>query len=407
MSHLPHPSPTPAHRGTAAEVFLTSLGLGLTSFGGPIAHLGYFERKYVRQLEWLGAHEYAGIVALCQMTPGPASSKVSFLIGLNRAGWLGGIAAWIGFTLPSAAIMFAFALVASQMKGPLFEAALHGLKLVAVAIVGQAVWSMAQRLCPDWKRRGIALAAAALLLATGGAWSQLLALGAGALGGALLCRDIGAMSSPPEMPIGTRAGVGALIAFLGLLLLAPIVDHAFPRTLASLAARFYEAGALVFGGGHVVLPLLRDALVPSGWLTDDSFLAGYGLVQAVPGPLFTFAAYLGAAVAPSGLSLAWSAVALVSIFLSGLLIALASLPVWTWLGRHAPARSALAGINAAVVGILAAALYTPVSTSAIRSVSDIAIAATGFMLVERFRLPPLLIVVLCVAGSVALRLLGN
>lgn len=407
MSHLPNPSPTSAHRGTAAEVFLTSLGLGLTSFGGPIAHLGYFERKYVRQLQWLGAHEYAGIVALCQMTPGPASSKVSFLIGLNRAGWLGGLAAWIGFTLPSAAIMFAFALIASHMKGPLFEAALHGLKLVAVAIVGQAVWSMAQRLCPDWKRRGIALVAAALLLATGGAWSQLLALGAGALGGAFLCRDIGAMSSPPDMPISTRAGVGALIAFLGLLLLAPAVDHAFPRTLASLAARFYEAGALVFGGGHVVLPLLRDALVPSGWLTDDSFLAGYGLVQAVPGPLFTFAAYLGAAIAPAGLSLAWSAVALVSIFLSGMLIALASLPVWTWLGRHAPARSALAGINAAVVGILAAALYTPVSTSAIRSVADIAIAATGFILVERFRLPPLLIVILCVAGSVALRLLGH
>ncbi len=393
---------TPAQatpRGNAGEVFLASLGLGLTSFGGPIAHLGYFERSYVRQRNWLTAEEYAGLVALCQMAPGPASSQVGFLIGLRRAGWLGGLAAWAGFTLPSALVMFAFALLAPRLEGAAVTAVLHGLKLVAVAVVAQAVWSMAQKLCPDRERAGLALAAAVLLLVVGGPWIQLVVLLGGALGGAVLCRNPGAMGTPPAMPVGLGIGGTALALFLVLLVASPVIVHATGHGLPALAAIFYQAGALVFGGGHVVLPLLRDALVPSGWLADDSFLAGYGMAQAVPGPLFTFAAYLGAAVAPAGAALLWSATALAAIFVPGLLIAVAGLTLWSWLGHHQAARAALAGINAAVVGILGAALYDPIWTTAIHGGRDVAIAATALLLLERWRLPPLAIVVLCVAAS--------
>ncbi len=397
-------SPTPASAskpGSAVEVLGVSLVLGLTSFGGPIAHLGYFERAYVRQRQWLSAEEYAGLVALCQMSPGPASSKVGFLVGLRRAGWSGALAAWLGFTLPSAIAMLAFALAAPRMQGAAMDAVLHGLKLVAVAVVAQAVWSMARKLCPDLPRAGIALVAAALLLVLGGAWMQMLALAAGALGGMLLCRNTGALTALPAMPVGPKAGLAALVAYVALLALAPLVAHAVPHTLAALSAAFYQAGALVFGGGHVVLPLLHDALVPSGWLSDDAFLAGYGAAQAVPGPLFTFSAYVGALVAPAGSALSWSAAALVFLFLPGMLIALAGVPLWTWLGRHAGARAALAGINAAVVGILGAALYDPIWTSAVRGGVDVAIAVAGLLLLERWRVPPLAIVVLCVCASLA------
>ncbi len=399
MSDTPVTSTRAAKPGTAIEVLMVSLMLGLTSFGGPIAHLGYFERTYVRQRQWLSADEYAGFVALSQMSPGPASSKVGFLIGLRRAGWAGALAAWVGFTLPSAIAMLAFALLAPRMQGGAMDAVLHGLKLVAVAVVAQAVWSMARKLCPDLPRAGLALLAAALLLVFGGAWTQMLALAAGALGGILLCRDAGTLTALPSMPVGPKAGGAALAAFLALLALSPLVGHAVPHTLAALSAVFYQAGALVFGGGHVLLPLLHDALVPSGWLSDDAFLAGYGVAQAVPGPLFTFSAYVGAIVAPSGSALLWSAAALVFLFLPGMLIALAGLPLWTWLGRHSSARAALAGINAAVVGILGAALYDPIWTSAVHGGVDVAIAAAGFLLLERWRVPPLAIVVLCVCAS--------
>ena len=392
-------------QGSAGEVFAVSLGLGLTSFGGPIAHLGYFERTYVRQRQWLSADEYAGLVALAQMAPGPASSKVGFLIGLRRAGWAGGLAAWLGFTVPSAVVMFAFALLAPRLQGAAVDSVLHGLKLVAVAVVAQAVWSMAQRLCPDPPRAALALLAAALLLIVGGPWMQLLGLAGGAVGGIVLCRNLGTMATLPKTPVGLKTGAAALVLLLALLVLCPVIVRAFPHTLAAMAAIFYQAGALVFGGGHVVLPLLRDALVPDGWLSDDAFLAGYGMAQAVPGPLFTFAAYLGAAVAPSGAAALWSVVALVFMFLSGLLIALASLPLWTWLGHHPAARSALAGINAAVVGILGAALYNPIWVSAVAGGPDVAVAATGFLLLERWRVPPLAVVVFCVAASVLIRFL--
>jgi chromate transporter len=386
-------------RGSAAEVFLVALRLGMTSFGGPIAHLGYFERTYVRERHWLAPDEYGGLVALCQMAPGPASSKVGYLIGLRRAGWSGGLAAWAGFTLPSAIVMFGFALLSPHLEGPATNAILHGLKLVAVAVVAQAVWSMARNLCPDRRRAALALLAAALLLLIGGSFVQIAALLIGAIGGALLCRNLPAAPGLPVMPVGMRTGGAALALFLILLLGLPLAGAAAPHSLLALAGIFYKAGALVFGGGHVVLPLLRDALVPQGWLSDSAFLAGYGVAQAIPGPLFTFSAYLGAVVAPGAETLLWSAVALVFLFLPGMLIALAGLPVWLWLGHHPEARAALAGINAAVVGVLGAALYNPIWLSAVGNGRDVAIALTGFLLLERWRVPPLAIVVFCVGAA--------
>jgi chromate transporter len=388
-----------AERGAAGEVLRASLGLGLTSFGGPIAHLGYFERAYVRERQWLSADEYAGLMALCQMLPGPASSQVGFLIGLRRAGWLGGLAAWLGFTLPSALAMFGFAELAPKMQGAALNAVLHGLKLVAVAVVAQAVWSMAQKLCPDRPRAGIALLAAVLLLLVRRAWMQDLALVLGATGGALLCRDIDASTGVPKMPVTMRAGGIALTLFLILLVGLPIAGRAAPHTILDMSGIFYRAGALVFGGGHVVLPLLRDALVPQGWLSDSAFLAGYGAAQAIPGPLFTFSAYLGAIVAPAGEAAIWSVVALVFMFLPGVLVAVAGLPLWFWLGHHPAARAALAGINAAVVGVLGAALYNPIWIAAVTSDSDVAIALAGFVLLERWRVPPLAVVGLCVCAA--------
>jgi chromate transporter len=399
MTETTAPSAVEPRRGSAGEVFLVALRLGLTSFGGPIAHLGYYERTYVRQRRWLAPDEYAGLVALCQMVPGPASSQVGYLVGLRRAGWGGAFAAWAGFTLPSALVMFAFALLAPHLEGPTTNAVLHGLKLVAVAVVAQAVWSMARNLCPDRPRAALALIAAALLLVVSGSLVQIAALLIGAVGGALLCRDLPAAPGLPAMPVTLRTGGVALALFLILLVALPLAGAAAPHSLLALAGIFYKAGALVFGGGHVVLPLLRDALVPQGWLSDDSFLAGYGVAQAIPGPLFTFSAYLGAVVAPASGALLWSAVALVFMFLPGMLIALAGLPVWLWLGHHPAARAALAGINAAVVGVLGAALYNPIWLSAVANGRDVAIALVGFLLLERWRVPPLAIAVFCVSAA--------
>ncbi len=385
-------------RSGAGEVLRVTLALGLTSFGGPIAHLGYFERTYVRERRWLSAEEYAALVALCQMLPGPASSQTGFLVGLRRAGMAGAVAAWVGFTLPSAVLMFAFALAAPRMQGPVLDAVLRGLKLVAVAVVAQAVWSMARKLCPDRTRAALALVAAALLLVAGSPGVQILALAVGAAGGALLCRDLAAAPAPPAMPVSKRWGGLALALFIALLIGLPLAGRAAPHSLLALAGVFYKAGALVFGGGHVVLPLLRAALVP-GWLSDDTFLAGYGVAQAVPGPLFTFSAYLGAIVAPAGSAVVWSAVALVSMFLPGILIVLAGVPLWTWLARHPAARGGLAGINAAVVGVLGAALYDPIWVSAVRGGADVAIALAAFLLMELWRVPPLGIVVFSVGAA--------
>jgi chromate transporter len=395
--------------GGVLEVFRVALGLGLTSFGGPIAHLGYFERAYVARLRWLTAEEYAGIVALCQLAPGPASSQVGFLIGLRRAGWAGAAAAWLGFTLPSAMLMFAFALAAPRLTGAWATAVLHGLKLVAVAVVAQAVWSMARKLTPDLPRLALAAAAAAVLLLAGGPLTQLVVLLAGAGAGMLLARKVEAGTAPPRLPVGPRTGLVALAVFAGLLLVSVGIGHGGAHGLAPMAAVFYRAGALVFGGGHVLLPLLRDALVPGGWLTDAQFLAGYGAAQALPGPLFTFAGYLGAVVLPppAGLAgqLVWAATAVVFVFLPGMLVAVAGVPLWNWLGRHPVARRALAGVNAAVVGILAAALYDPIWTTSITGPADVGIALAGLLLLERWRIAPVLVVALTVVAALGVTLI--
>lgn len=384
------------------EIFLVSLRLGLTSFGGPIAHLGYFERTYVRERNWLTHEEYSHMVALCQLLPGPASSQVNFLIGLKRGGWAGGLLSWAGFTLPSALLLYAFAVLAPGTHGPLLSAVLHGLKLVAVAIVAQAVWGMAPKLCPDRARTSIALAALALLLLAGGAFMQIAVIVMGAAAGIWLCGGAAPVSGAQASDISTGAAWTAFAIMLALLAGLPVLAGLLPGGLAGIADVFYRAGALVFGGGHVVLPLLRDALVPPGFMSDDVFLAGYGVAQAVPGPLFTLSAYLGAAAAPQGSYPAlWAAAALAFVFLPGLLIAAAGAPLWRWLAGHAAAQEALAGINAAVVGILGAALYDPVWSTAVRGKGDVVIAVTAFFLLEKWKTPPLFIVLFCVAAAAA------
>jgi chromate transporter len=385
----------------AREVLQASLHLGLTSFGGPIAHLGYFERSYVQQRKWLSEQEYASLVALCQILPGPASSQVGFLVGLHRAGWLGAVAAWVGFTLPSALLLYAGAALSARAHGPLALAALHGLKLVAVAVVAQAVWSMGRRLCPDRTTMALALLAGSLLLIVGGAFTQLAALVIGAVGGILFCRQPMAESTVMFVPVRREFAWTAVVLFVLLLLGLPFLAARSPHGIAALADTFYRAGALVFGGGHVVLPLLRDALVPAGWLTDDVFLTGYGLAQAVPGPLFTVAAYLGAANDYTTSPAVGATTAVVFIFLPGLLIAVAGVSLWNRLSRYANVRAGLVGINAAVVGLLGAALYDPVWTTAVHTKADVAIAIAGLMLLERWRVAPIVVVAFCVVTSCA------
>ncbi len=386
---------------SAVEVFRASLQLGLTSFGGPIAHLGYFERTYVQERRWLTGAEYAGIVGLCQLLPGPSSSQVGFLIGYRRAGWLGALAAWTGFTLPSALLMYAFALFASSVRGPTMEAIVHGLTLTAVAVVAQAVWSMARTLCPDRQRTGIALLAAVLLLLHSSEAMQLAALLIGAMGGWLLCRTVQLPVFTPPAGLNFRIAWTMVAVFCGLLIGLPVLTALDPHGPIALTSIFYRAGALVFGGGHVVLPILRDALVPSGWISDDTFLTGYGFAQGMPGPLFTFAAYLGAVSAPAHASALWATVALLAIFLPGLLLAIAGMSLWSRLAHVQAAKAMLAGINAAVVGVLGAALYNPVWTTGVRGSVDVAVAVTGFVLLERWRAPPVLVVALCVVVSAA------
>lgn len=386
--------------GSPGEVFRVALKLGFTSFGGPIAHLGYFERTYVRERHWLNSEEYAGLVATCQLLPGPTSSQVGFLIGLRRAGWPGALAAWLGFTLPSAMLIYAFAILAPQARGPLMQAVLHGLLLTAVAVVAQAVWSMARTLCPDRQRTAIALLAAVLLLFHSSATVQFTAMIVGAIGGRFACRNIPPPATHPHKGVHLRTAWASLVSFCALLVALPALATATPHGPIALANLFYRAGAFVFGGGHVVLPLLRESLVPSGWISDDAFLAGYGFAQGMPGPLFTIASYLGAASAPSHASVPWAAVGLVSIFLPGLLLAIAGQSLWSRLARTHGARAILAGINASVVGVLGAALYNPVFVSAVHDNADAAIAMTSLVLLQRWQAPPLAIVILCVLATV-------
>jgi len=377
--------------------------LGLTSFGGPVAHIGYFRREFVEQRRWLGEQAYADLVALCQFLPGPASSKLGFSLGILRAGYAGGLAAWVGFTLPSGALLAAFALgAASLLATPVGAGVLHGLKLVAVAIVAQAAWGMARSLCPDVQRAAIGVAAAAVVLVAPTTIGQVGAILLGALAGLAVCRS-DVTSLPQPLPLGVSRGVGivALVLFTALLLACfiPAGDGA-----RSLFAAFYRSGALVFGGGHVVLPLLDEAVVKPGWIDAGTFLAGYGAAQSVPGPLFTFAAYLGAVwPAPLG-GLAGASLALVAIFLPGVLLQLAALPFWDAIRSRRGVQAAMRGINAAVVGILGAALYDPVWKSAVLGPADVAIALAGFVLLVRWNVPPLVVVLLCAAAGVVTRL---
>lgn len=388
------------------EVFQASLKLGLTSFGGPVAHLGYFERLYVRERRWLSSQDFAGLVALCQLLPGPTSSQVGFLVGLRRAGWPGALAAWLGFTLPSALLMYGFGRLALEVHGSVAQAVLHGLMLTAVAVVAQAVMSMARTLCPDRERAAIGLVAAALLVHQNTAITQFLAMTGGAVAGAMLCRKLALSNWNAPAAVSRRAGFMALSAYAGMLFALPIASAFAPHSGVALAGIFYRAGAFVFGGGHVVLPLLHESMVPSGWVSDDTFLAGYGLAQGMPGPLFTLAAYLGAASAPVQMSPLWALLALFGIFLPGLLLAIAALSLWTRIAdvRANAARAALAGINAAVVGVLGAALYRPVWTSSVHSGTDLLIVIAAFVLLMRWHIAPILVGAFCVIGSVAVAL---
>jgi chromate transporter len=379
-------------------VLRVALRLGLTSFGGPIAHLGYFERVYVRERAWLSAEQYAALVGLCQILPGPTSSQVGFLIGLHRAGWRGALAAWLGFTLPAALLLYGCARLSTRVQGPLAGATVHGLKLVAVAVVAQAVWSMARRLCTDAGTALIGLGAAALLLASGTPAAQLAALAAGFVAGLLWCRPASVPPLVADPLAGGRAAWLALATFAVLLLALALLAWRFPHSGVALVQVFYRAGALVFGGGHVVLPLLRAPLVP-GWLSDDAFLSGYGLAQAVPGPLFTVAAYLGA-IAASNAPTAGAVFALLAIFAPGLLLAIAGSSLWGALAHRTRLRSGITGVDAAVVGVLAAALYDPVWTSAVHDAADVAVAAGALLLLMIQRVPTLVVVALCAAISV-------
>lgn len=391
-------------RGSAGEVFLVFLKLGLTSFGGPIAHLGYFRDELVARRRWIDEAGYADLVALCQFLPGPASSQVGFALGLLRGGPLGALAAWAAFTLPSALLLVLFALGAAVFDGPVGAGLIHGLKVVAVAVVAQAVWGMARNLTPDATRAGIALAAVMLVVFVGGSPGQIAAIVTGGIAGLALCREAQApVQGHLAFAVSKRAGIVALAVFLALLILLPLVASGAPGL--ALFDGFYRAGSLVFGGGHVVLPLLQAEVVTGGGVTNDAFLAGYGAAQAVPGPLFTFAAYLGAVTGMPPNGIVGAGIALVAIFLPGVLLLIGALPFWNLFRARPAAQSAMRGANAAVVGILGAALYDPVWTSAILSPRDFALALAGFLLLTVWKVAPWIIVVLMGAGGILFGLL--
>ena len=392
------------HHASAWRVFLIFLRLGLTSFGGPVAHLGYFREEFVARRRWLTEDAFADLVALCQFLPGPASSQVGLALGLRQAGWGGALAAWLGFTLPSALVMALLGLGLVAGQGLVPAGVLHGLKVAAVAVVAQAVWGMARSLCRGPARLLLMVLACALALLWPGVVGQVGAMLVAALAGLGLWGRAGAMPVPPSqggLAAGVRPRTGALLlaAFAALLVLLPLAARAWPQGWLVLADAFYRAGALVFGGGHVVLPLLQAEVVATGWVAADDFLAGYGLAQAVPGPLFTFAAFLGAAAGHGAGGWLGAAVCLVAIFVPAFLLVAGALPFWERLRHNARARAALAGVNAAVVGLLLAALYHPVWTSAIHAPADLALALAAFAALVWARVPPWLVVPLCGAAG--------
>jgi chromate transporter len=391
-------------RSAAFEVFLVALRLGLTSFGGPIAHLGYFRDEYVVRRKWLDEHTYAEVVALCQILPGPASSQVGMTIGMMRAGMLGGVISWLGFTLPSAVVLLAFAYGVAAIN--VADAGwLHGLKLVAVPIVAQAVWGMANTLTPDKQRITIAIVAAIAALTFATAWAQVGIIVAAAVIG---WRFLGAAQAMPPVQesLGTRRSLGmalAVLVVIGLILFGlPIVRQFVPHQALAQFDSFFRVGSLVFGGGHVVLPLLQHEVVAPGWVTTEQFLAGYGAAQAVPGPLFTFSAYLGAAMHPGPLAWLYGTFTLVAIFLPAYLFVLARMPLWNLMRTHPHFQAAIRGVNAGVVGILLAALYDPIWTNSVKTPADFSLALALFGLLMFWRLPPWVVVVSAAIGGAAI-----
>jgi chromate transporter len=399
-------SGNPPERVSVARVFLVFLRLGLTSFGGPVAHLGYFRDAFVTRRRWVSERAFADLVSLSQFLPGPASSQVGIAVGASQAGLLGGLAAWLGFTLPSALLMLLFALGVDALGGAMDSAVLHGLKVAAVAVVAQAVWGMARTMAPDRPRATLALASAALLLLLPGALWQLAVIGAGAAFGAWLLGG-GEPEPPGGSPhtIAPRTGISCLVLFFALLGALPLLARAFPDPLLAQVDSFYRSGSLIFGGGHVVLPLLQAELVPRGWIGNDAFLAGYGAAQAVPGPLLSFSAYLGAVMVPPGVS-PWlgGAACLGAVFLPSILLIYGALPFWHRLAQARPARAALRGVNAAVVGMLLAALYHPVWTSAVRTPRDFTLALAAFGLLVVWKAPSWLVVGVTALGAALLAL---
>ena len=385
------------------EVLLTAGWLGLTSFGGPVAHIGYFREAYVVRKRWLDEDTFAGLVALCQFLPGPASSQLGIAVGIRRAGLLGGFAAWLAFTLPSAAALILFAYGVQSLGDQTDAGWLHGLKVVAVAVVALALWGMARTLAPDRPRVTIAALAAIALLAAPGIAAQLAVIAGGGLLGLALLHTDSSEPSQADMQRGTPwLAVVALLAFFALLIALPVAARVVDNGPLAVADSFYRAGSLVFGGGHVVLPLLEAEVVPPGWVTRDEFIAGYGAAQAVPGPLFTFAGYLGAAmdvVAPRWLG---GLLALGAIFLPSFFLVVGVLPFWERLRGIVRVRRALMGVNAAVVGLLLAALYDPVWTSAVRAPEDFALAVGAFALLAFWRVSPWAVVALAAGAGAAL-----
>jgi chromate transporter len=393
-----------SNRGSPVEVLGAFLALGLVSFGGPAAHIGYFRQEFVDQRKWLNDSDYADLVALSQFLPGPGSSKLGFSLGLLRAGYLGGLAAWLGFTLPSAILLILFAMGAGTLSDHVVgQAMIHGLKLVAVAIVAHAIWGMARTLCPDRQRAGIAVAGATVTLLAPASFAQLAAIVMGAVLGTLLCRRAtGSISRPMMIPVHRSVGIGAAVLFI-LLLATTFV--AIDQDAVALFNAFYRSGALVFGGGHVVLPLLDQAVVRPGWITEEYFLAGYGAAQAVPGPLFAIGAYLG--FAPTNPVGGWggATVAVVAIFLPGVLLQLAALPFWGAFQSISTVQALMRGVNACVVGILGAALYSPVWTSAVVSKADFAVVILGFVMLIAWNAPPIMVVAVTAFAGAGLTLL--
>ena len=399
-----HPSTTaatPSVHTCAWQVFWIFLRLGLTSFGGPVAHLGYFRDEFVQRRQWLTERSYADLVALCQFLPGPASSQVGMALGLMRAGMPGALAAWLGFTLPSALVLALLGLGLAGGYAVLPAGAIHGLKVVAVAVVAQAVWGMARSLCVGRAKVTLMALACCAVLLVPGVWGQVgVMLAAGGAGWWLFGRGRAATPETPNdapdallLPLRRRTGAALLVVFAALLVLLPLAVRLWPGSLLAMVDAFYRVGALVFGGGHVVLPLLQSAVVEPGWVSADAFLAGYGAAQAVPGPLFTFAAFLGAAMAPGWAGTGFALLAILGIFLPAFLLVAGALPWWASLRQRAWARGVLAGVNAAVVGLLLAALYQPVATSALRSAADVALALVALAALLRWRVPPWAVVV--------------